>query len=128
LPDLDAIIALDEWLLNPKGDPPIEGLPPSAAATNSIVVTLLREKQLNYKLSPFEVVAGWCIPAIFETHCRSPAGYIPGCTDDTIRGKFVDFAELVLLALGIKKSDGVPYERRSIEAALTKCRRRLRNR
>jgi hypothetical protein len=136
LPDLDDIIALDEWLLNPEGDPPVERLPErlpansAAAAITSITTTkFLQErkfgKPLN-QLSAFEVVAGWIIPAIFETHCGSPAGYSRDGADDKIRGEFVDFAEYVLAALGIRKSDGAPYERRAIEAALTKCRR-LRN-
>jgi hypothetical protein len=132
LPDLDAIIALDEWLLNPKGDPPIEGLPRSAAAAISIMSTKARDKKLNDKyevdqLSAFEVVAGSIIPIIWETHCGSAAGYTRDGADNSIRGEFIDFAEYVLAVLGITKSGGAPYERRSIEAALTKWRRLLPN-
>jgi hypothetical protein len=128
LPDLDDIIALDEWLLNPEGDPPVGRLPAnSAAAITSIITTkFLQEKKFGKplnQLSAFEVVAGWIIPAIFETHCGSPAGYSRDGADDRIRGEFVDFAEYVLAVLSIRKSDGAPYERRAIEAALTKCRR-----
>jgi hypothetical protein len=138
LPDLDAIIALDEWLLNPKGDPPLEGLPPieslppiaAAAAITSIRATkVLQGKKFGKpldQLSAFEVVAGWIIPGIWECHCGSAAGYTRNDADDSIRGKFVDFAEIVLAVLGITKSDGALYERRSIAEALTKCRR-LRN-
>jgi hypothetical protein len=134
LPDLEDIIALDEWLLNPEGDPPD---PPASIPADSVVAAITSIRTTKFlqgrkfgkpldQLSAFEVVAGWLIPAIFETHCGKPAGYSRNDADGRIRGEFVDFAEYVLLVLGIRKSDGAPYERRSIAEALTKCRR-LRN-
>jgi hypothetical protein len=138
LPDLDAILALDKWLLNPKGDPPYESLPPieslplsavEAAITSIRTTKLLQERKFGKpldQLSAFEVVAGWIIPMIWECHCGSAAGYTRDDADDSIRSEFVDFAEIILAVLGITKSDGALYERRSIAEALTKCRR-LRN-
>jgi hypothetical protein len=120
LPDLDRAIATYEWFLKPVDDSPVEG----------VTLTKRGEIQFNDKvlqLSAFEVVAGWVIPCIFETHCGKAVGYSRDSIDETIRSEFVDFAEYVLAVLGITKTDGTPYERRAIEAALTKCRR-LRNR
>jgi hypothetical protein len=85
-----------------------------------------RVDKLIKQFSAFEIAAGWIIPAIFETHCGRPAGYTRNDANNRIRGEFVDFAEYVLVVLGIRKSDGAPYGRRAIAAALTKCRR-LRN-
>src|SRR5947209_13592265 len=69
-PELDRLIANYEWHLNPKGDPPVEGIkirrlpePPTIA------------KLRKLGLSPFEAVTGWCRPKVFESNYGRPAVY-----------------------------------------------------
>jgi hypothetical protein len=124
--DIDAIIALDEWQLKPTDEPP--EIIASAVDEELVYLAIAwklgpRVDKLIKQFSAFEIAAGWIIPAIFETHCGSPAGYSRDGADNRIRSEFVDFAEYVLTVLHIWKPDGTPYERRAIEAALTKCRR-----
>jgi hypothetical protein len=116
-PELDRLIANYEWHLNPKGDPPVEGIkirrlpePPTIA------------KLRKLGLSPFEAVTGWCLPKVFEANYGRPAGYTRDEVNDAVHGDFIDFAVIALRLLGITNS-GKPYGRRAIEAALTKVRR-----
>jgi hypothetical protein len=116
-PELDQLIAESEWFLNPKGDPPVEGVKIRRLPESPQIARL---RKLG--LSPFEAVAGWCLPKVFEANYGRPAGYSRDEVNDTVRGDFIDFADIALRLLGITNS-GKPYGRRAIEAALTKVRR-----